>query len=127
VLVPVNDLVNGRTITLCTSRVSAVVEYFHLELHSHDVVLAEGAAAESMLVAAASAGGYDNWSERVPLYPDELPVDPAPFAPIVSFNGGRAELRSRLRSAASPWIDRRQSIDIIRDRIEERAEMKTAA
>ena len=34
--------------------------------------------------------------------------------------GGRREIRSRFRSAMSPWIDRRQKIDIIRDELEER-------
>jgi hypothetical protein len=29
------------------------------------------------------------------------------------------ELRSRLRSAISPWLDRRQKLDIIRDKLEE--------
>ena len=31
------------------------------------------------------------------------------------------ELTSRIRSAISPWIDRRKQIDVIRDRLEERA------
>lgn len=43
-----------------------------------------------------------------------------PCAPRLGFNGRRAELRSRLRSAVSVWLDRRQALDIIRDRIEER-------
>jgi Hint domain len=127
VLVPVNDLINGRTISLCMSRVGEVIEYFHVELHSHDAILAEGAAAETMLMAAGSAGAFDNWAERGALYSEELPANPTPFAPILSFNGGRAELRSRLRSAVSPWIDRRRPIDIVRDRLEERAGMKFAA
>jgi hypothetical protein len=38
----------------------------------------------------------------------------------LSFNGGRSEIRSRARSAVSPWIDRREKIDVIRDRLEER-------
>jgi hypothetical protein len=35
-------------------------------------------------------------------------------------NGGRSEIRSRFRSSISPWIDRRQKVDIIRDELEER-------
>ena len=45
----------------------------------------------------------------------------APCVQLLSYNGGRSELRSRFRSALSPWIDRRMPIDIIRDRLEERS------
>jgi len=43
-----------------------------------------------------------------------------PCLPLLSFNGHRSELRSRLRSALSVVVDRRQPLDIIRDTIEER-------
>jgi hypothetical protein len=47
---------------------------------------------------------------------------------MVTFNGGRGELKSRLRSAASFVIDRRQPLDVIRDNLEERAfQMQQAA
>jgi hypothetical protein len=41
-------------------------------------------------------------------------------APLLRFTGGRSQLRSRMRSVASLVIDRRQPIDIIRDKLEER-------
>lgn len=47
VLVPARALVNGTTIT--TAPDVAEPHYFHVELDSHDVLLAEGAAAESWL------------------------------------------------------------------------------
>jgi hypothetical protein len=40
--------------------------------------------------------------------------------PMLSFEGGRGELRSRLRSAAALVVDHRQPIDLIRDGLEER-------
>ena len=46
VLVPAGLLVNGTTIT---SDLVELVEYFHVELERHDVILAEGAAAETYL------------------------------------------------------------------------------
>ncbi len=46
VLVPAELLVNGSTVTRETVD---QVEYFHVELEAHDVILAEGAAAESYL------------------------------------------------------------------------------
>ena len=45
VLIPVEELVNHRSIAW--DETARVVEYYHLELDTHDVLLAEGAAAES--------------------------------------------------------------------------------
>jgi hypothetical protein len=50
-----------------------------------------------------------------------------PFAPIAAFDGGRSELQSRLRSALSPILDVRTPVDVVRDRLEERAERMLAA
>jgi hypothetical protein len=41
--------------------------------------------------------------------------------PRLDFRGRRREVASRLRSAAASWFDRRQPLDIIRDRLEHRA------
>jgi hypothetical protein len=95
-LVPVGNLVNGTTITsYATDREE--LEFFHVALEGHDIIDAEGAPCES----------YRADGER-------------PCAPLVSFNGGRDELKSRLRSAASFIVDRRQPLDVIRDTLEER-------
>ena len=51
----------------------------------------------------------------MPLAPDR------PCAPILAYTGGRSEVASRLRSALSPWIDRRSKLDVIRDRLADRA------
>ena len=45
VLIPVEELVNHRSIAW--DETARVVEYYHLELDTHDVLIAEGAAAES--------------------------------------------------------------------------------
>ncbi len=45
VLIPVEELVNHRSIAWVKD--AGAVEYYHLELDSHDVLIAEGAAAES--------------------------------------------------------------------------------
>jgi hypothetical protein len=46
-------------------------------------------------------------------------MEDARCAPWVGF-GRRVEIKSHFRSAISPWIDRRQKLDIIRDKLEER-------
>jgi hypothetical protein len=127
-LVPVRNLVNGRSIVHCSSVASDTIEYFHVELERHDVIFAEGAPTETLL--AASAAGYDEF--------DGLPDDdagahspgsidqPRPFAPVMPANRSDV-IRSRLRSAVSPWIDRRQPGDVIWQRLAERAETQIAA
>jgi len=46
-LIPARHLVNGRSIAYCESL--ETIEYYHIELPVHDVLVAEGAAAESWL------------------------------------------------------------------------------
>ena len=96
-LVPAGDLVNGTSIVFETAGGRDTLDFFHIELARHDVLDAAGAPCESLRDPAAE-----------------------PCVPLLGFHGGRSELRSRLRSAASLVIDRRQPIDIIRDTLEER-------
>jgi len=97
-LVPVINLVNGTSIVFDSADGHETLDFFHVGLGRHDVLDAEGAACES-------------WRD---------PAVEEPCAPLLSFYGGRDELRSRLRSAASIVVDRRQPLDIIRDTLEER-------
>ena len=65
-LVPARCLVNGSTIV--QERALPRVDYFHIELDSHDVLLAEGAPSESF-VDDDSRGMFHNASEYAALYP----------------------------------------------------------
>jgi hypothetical protein len=96
-LVPVGNLVNGTSIVLEMAEGHDTLDFFHVELRSHDVLDAEGAACESRREPGAQA-----------------------CVPLLGFHGGRNELRSRLRSMASIVVDRRQPLDVIRDDLEER-------
>ena len=97
VLVPVVNLVNGTSIVFERAEGHESLDFFHIELARHDVLEVQGAACESL-----RRPGVE------------------PCLPLLSFNGHRSELRSRLRSALSVVVDRRQPLDIIRDTIEER-------
>jgi Hint domain len=99
VLIPIASLVNNKTISFHDEIGLNSAEYFHLEFDSHDVVDAEGALCES--------------------FRDEATELCAPLA----LNGGRAVLWSHLRNAASPFVDRRQPFDLIRDGLDTRAEL----
>ena len=66
-LVPARCLVNGTTIV--QERSLECVDYFHVELDRHDILLAEGAPSESFLDDD-SRGLFHNAAEFAALYPD---------------------------------------------------------
>lgn len=125
VLMPIGDLINGRTITP-VNVAGDQLTYFHVELETHDVLIAEGAPCESFLTTAEKLAVFDNADEYYALY--GVPTsDMVACAPLAAFNGGRSELKSRLRSAVSPIIDIRRPADVARDHIEARALLSKAA
>jgi hypothetical protein len=67
VLVPAGSLLNGQSIVQVESVESVI--YYHVELDSHDVILAEGAPLESF-VDDDSRAMFDNTAEYYALYPD---------------------------------------------------------
>ena len=96
-LVPVESLINGKTIFFDERMDLDVLEYFHVQFGTHDVIEAEGLLCES--------------------HRDETMELCAPLA----LNGGRSRICSHLRSAMAPFLDRRQPLDRIRDGLETRA------
>jgi hypothetical protein len=122
-LIPVRLLINGRSIVKCASIDADAIEYFHIELFAHDVLLAEGAPAETFQ----DRGGHEfgDWAAKGGMARTE-PLDSRPFAPVLPFNY-RTVVRSRLRTALSPLVDRRQPVDIVWERLAERAETQIAA
>ena len=126
VLIPAANLINGTTISVVTPEVDAV-QYFHVDLGTHDVVLADGAPCESLLATPEHIAVFDNCAEYAALFGGMPSADLQPYAPIAAFNGGRGELKSRLRSALAPVIDIRRPLDIARDNTEARALLSKAA
>jgi Hint domain len=116
VLIPVGDLINGSTIVVDPAEHLSELDYFHIKLESHDVVLAEGAPCETLLTVNENAKNFADYYRAY-----GFPMEEQPYAPIHSFNGGRSEIGSRLRSALSIVKDVRRPLDIVRDRLEARA------
>jgi hypothetical protein len=121
VLIPVGSLINGSTIKLDDARELSELEYFNIKLEGHDVIYAEGAPVETLLEVDECAVNFSGYLRKYGA-PRTDEVRCAPIAPY----GGRDELRSRVRSAISPWLDRREPIDVIRDRLEERVALRSA-
>jgi hypothetical protein len=119
VLAPAEILINGTTITRYEADETDELEYFHIKLESHDVIHAEGALAETLCSVDESAV---NFAEYVRQY-GATTTEETLCAPVIhvhsAFHGRREELKSRFRSALSPWIDFRNHADVVRDWLEE--------
>lgn len=113
-LVPVYNLINDRTIAVYDASDHDELQYFHIKLQTHDVIYAEGAPCETLVHLDENAVNFVEY-----LHQNGPPdIEAERCAPWAGF-GRRVEIKSRLRSALSPWIDRRQKLDIIRDELEE--------
>ncbi len=93
VLVPAEALIDGVTIVQATAVAS--IEYIHLELETHDILLAEGAPAESF-VDDGSRGMFLNAAEFDRLYPDAPRAAPRYCAPRVEDGPQLLSIRQRL-------------------------------
>jgi hypothetical protein len=119
VLIPAKYLVNGRSIAFDDdARMSETIEYFCVEFDTHEVIFAEGTAAESFRYAGGQIA-WDNLGEYQDLYGSEHVTSAC--APICRYNGGRGEVRGLLRLGASHFVDVRDPIQIAYDRTAARA------
>ena len=91
VLIEAKDLVNGETIVQA-ERIEKV-EYFHIELDSHDIIIAEGALSESF-IDDDSRGIFQNVQEYHALYPKET-VGPALYCAPRCCDGFAVEVARR--------------------------------
>jgi Hint domain len=112
------DLLGGTSIVIDPCDALDEIEYLHIKLATHDAIFAEGLPSETLRFNADSTRDFDNFAQFHGLYgpPD---VEEAPYGPvcIVTSIGCRELLRSYLRSALSPWIDRRNKFEVLRDRL----------
>lgn len=115
-LVLAGNLINGTTVTLYAADEFDELEFFQIKLETHDVIHAEGAACETLLTVSEAAS---NFTEYYRAY-GAPKTEEVSCAPLLFYVGRRGQIKSRLRSAISPWFDCREKIDVIRDRLEER-------
>jgi Hint domain len=121
ILIPASNLVNGVTIVANAKPEVRSLTLFHIELDTHEAILAEGLAVESFRhdQLHPHAFFFDNADEYVRLYgPPGEP--PAPFAPILRYRRSHQELASYMRSALAPVCDFRKPIEKVRDRVIDR-------
>jgi len=116
VLVAAGNLINSTTITRCDASERDELEFFHIKLDRHDVIYAAGAPCETLLNVDENAV---NFAEYIRQYGSSS-VEETPCAPLIRYSYRRGEIKSCFRSAISPWFDRRQTVDIIRDELDAR-------
>jgi hypothetical protein len=120
-LIPIKHLVNGLSITQEMSALD-VVEYFHLAFERHEVFYAEGVAVESLLIAdAVKAANNFDWYEGSAIGPM------VPYAPVLNYCGGRQEAIALARLVVYPWVDVRDRLQIVFDRLVARARLLSAS
>jgi hypothetical protein len=116
VLVAAGNLVNGTTITRHDAAEVDTLEYFHIKLARHDVIYAECAPCETLLGVDENAANFADYLRQY----RSPAVDQQPCLPVVKYAYRGGEIKSHFRSALAPWIDYRQPVDIIRDKLDAR-------
>src|SRR6516225_6554893 len=121
-LIPVMYLINEASIAQGTPSEMSAIEYYHVELDTHEVIYAEGALVESFLDDGSNRESFSNFIQYERLYGAERQSKMTPFAPILRYHGRRQELNGLLRSLISNVVDVRDPIQIAYDQLAQRAE-----
>jgi hypothetical protein len=122
-LIPVKYLINETGIARGTRPDMSAIEYYHIDLDTHEVIYAEGALVESFLDDdGSSRENFSNFVQYARLYGSEPQSKMTPFAPVLRYSSRRQELQRRVRSLISNVVDVRDPIQIAYDRLAKRAE-----
>lgn len=120
VLIEVKDLVNGISITRAVPEGMRDIEYFHIELATHEVIFAEGAPVETLLTTEGRES-FSNFVEYERLYGPDVGPTMVSYAPVLAYSSARAHLKALLRLGLSQVVDVRDPIQVAYDRIAARA------
>jgi hypothetical protein len=122
-LIPVMYLINEASIAQGIPSDTSALEYYHIDLGTHEVIYAEGALVESFLDDTGSdRENFSNFAQYARLYGSERQSKVTPFAPVLMYHGRLGELKGLVRSLVSNVVDVRDPIQIAYDQIAKRAE-----
>ena len=119
-LIPVKYLVNETSISQGTPSEMSALEYYHVELDTHEVIYAEGALVESY--DGWNRDNFSNFMQYEQLYGAERQPKLTLFAPVLRYHSRRQELNGLVRSLLSEVVDVRDPIQIAYDELAQRAE-----
>jgi hypothetical protein len=116
VLIAAESLINGNSIVQAMPDGRHAIEYFNIEFEQHEVIFAEGAAAETYQ-GSSNREFFDNFIEYERLYGRDRRAAVLPYAPVIEYNDRRDELKRLIRRAVSPLFDIRDPLQVTYDRI----------
>jgi len=119
-LMPVKYLMNGTSIAQGTPSDMSAIEYYHIDLDTHEVLYAEGALVESFFDGYSEREYFSNFIEYERLYGTERQPKMTPFAPILGYRNRRAKIEGVARSLISNIVDVRDPVQIAHDQIARR-------
>lgn len=93
---------------------------YQVVVDTHEVVLTEGAPAETFLVRGSNYELFSNFAQFKRHYRNQPLPNMSPFAPIVGYEGGRENLKALLRLGASPFVQTHDPIQEIYERLADR-------
>ena len=122
-LIQVQCLINETSIAQCLPSDMPAIEYYHIDLGTHEVIYAEGASVDSFFDDGSNRETFSNFVQYERLYGREHRSSMKPFAPVLSYDGRAQELKGLIRSLVSDVVvDIRDPIQIAYDQLAKRAE-----
>jgi hypothetical protein len=123
-LIPVKDLINGVSVAPDAPSDMSAIEYYHVDLGTHEVLYAEGALVESFFDGDSEREHFSNFVEYERLYGPQPKM--TPFAPIHGYFNRREKIKGVARSLISNVVDVRDPVQVAHDQIARRAELMLA-
>src|SRR6266436_911459 len=120
--IPVKHLINGTTVAQGGPSGVSTIEYYHIDLGTHEVIYAEGALVESFFDGDSEREHFSNFVQYERLYGAERQPKMTPFAPILGYRNRRQKIEGVARSLISNVVDVRDPVQIAHDQIARRAE-----
>jgi Hint domain len=121
VLIQVQYLINETSVAQHMPPDMSAIEYYHIDLGTHEVVYAEGALVDSYFDDGSNRENFSNFVQHERLYGVERQSKMTPFAPMLGYHNGRQALRGLVRSIISNVVDVRDPIQIAYDQLAKRA------
>ena len=122
-LIPVMYLINEASIAQGMPSDMSAIEYYHIDLGTHEVIYAEGVSVESFFDDGSNRESFSNFIQYERLYGVERQSKMTPFAPILRYRGRHQELKGLVRSLISNVVDVRDPIQVAYDQLAKRAEV----
>ena len=121
-LIPVKHLINGTSVAHGAPSDMSAIEYYHIDLDTHEVLYAEGALVESFFDGYSEREYFSNFVEYERLYGAERQPKMTPFAPILGYRNRREKIGGVAKSLISNLVDVRDQVQIAHDQIARRAD-----